>query len=158
MTALHRLESTQVLPISVEEAWAFFSDPRNLARITPPELRFRLISELPDAMYAGLFISYEIAPLLGVTMRWVTEITHVDEGHMFVDEQRLGPYRLWHHEHWFRAVPGGTEMRDTVHYALPGGVLGAVVHALVVGERVRSIFTYRRQVLESRFTAMAAGA
>ena len=77
---------------------------------------------------------------------------------MFVDEQRLGPYRLWHHEHWFRAVPGGTEMRDILHYALPGGVLGEVVHAIVVGERVRSIFTYRERALESRFTAMVARA
>jgi len=151
VSPLHRLERTLVLPIELDEAWAFFSDPRNLARITPPDLGFRVTSELPERMYEGLFISYQIAPLLGAPMRWVTEITHIDEGVMFVDEQRMGPYRLWHHEHWFRAVPGGVEMRDIVHYALPFGAAGEVAHALLVGRQVRGIFDYRERVLERRF-------
>lgn len=152
MSPLHRLERTQVVPITVDEAWEFFSDPRNLARITPPDLGFRVTSELPERMYEGLFISYQIAPLFGVPMRWVTEITHIDEGVMFVDEQRMGPYQLWHHEHWFREVPGGVEMRDIVHYALPFGALGEVAHALLVGRQVRGIFDYRERVLDRRFT------
>ena len=152
MSPLHRLERTLVLPIGLDEAWSFFSDPRNLARITPPDLGFRVTSELPERMYEGLFISYQIAPLFGVPMRWLTEITHIEEGVMFVDEQRMGPYRLWHHEHWFRSVPGGVEMRDVLHYAMPFGALGEAAHALLVGRQVRGIFDYRERVLERRFT------
>lgn len=154
MSQLHRLERTQVVPISLDEAWSFFSDPRNLARITPSELGFRITSELPERMYEGLFISYTIAPVLGIPMRWVTEITHIDERVMFVDEQRLGPYQIWHHEHWFREVPGGVEMRDVVHYSLPFGALGEVAHALFVGRQVRGIFDYRQQILDRRFTSI----
>jgi len=149
---LHRLKRTQVLPISLDEAWSFFSDPRNLARITPAELGFRITSELPERMYEGLFISYQIAPVLSIPMLWVTEITHIEDRVMFVDEQRMGPYRLWHHEHWFRAVPGGTEMRDFVHYAMPFGAAGEVAHALLVGRQVRGIFDYRQRILDRRFT------
>lgn len=152
MSVLHRLERTQVVPIGLAEAWAFFSDPRNLARITPPDLGFRVTSELPERMYEGLFISYQIAPLFGVPVRWVTEITHIEEGVMFVDEQRMGPYRLWHHEHWFRAVSDGVEMRDIVHYAMPFGAAGEAAHALLVGRQVRGIFDYRQRVLDRRFT------
>lgn len=151
MSRLHRVESTQILPITLPEAWDFFSDPRNLARITPPDLGFRITSELPDRMYEGLFISYQIAPLFGVPMRWVTEITHIEDGVMFVDEQRMGPYRIWHHEHWFREVPGGVEMRDIVHYAMPFGVAGELAHALLVGRQVQGIFSYRERVLDRRF-------
>jgi len=154
MSPLHRLERAQVVPIDLDEAWAFFSDPRNLARITPPELGFRVTSELPERMYPGLFISYQIAPLLGIPMPWLTEITHVDERVMFVDEQRMGPYRIWHHEHWFREVPGGVEMRDIVHYALPFGLAGEVAHAVFVGRQVRGIFDYRERILERRFTSI----
>jgi ligand-binding SRPBCC domain-containing protein len=151
MTAVHRIEASQLLPISLEEAWAFFADPRNLSRITPPDLDFRVTCGLPERIAPGMIITYTLRPLLGLRVGWVTEITHVEPGVRFVDDQRAGPYLLWHHEHTFTAAPGGVEVRDVVHYALPFGPLGRLVHALVVGARVRAIFAYRRRVLAERF-------
>ncbi|HEX8242865.1 MAG TPA: SRPBCC family protein [Longimicrobium sp.] len=146
---LHLLEARQTLPVSPAEAWDFFSDARNLARITPPWMGFEVTSELPERMYAGMLITYRIRPLLGVPVRWVTEITHVDEPWRFVDEQRFGPYRFWHHQHLFREVPGGVEMRDLVHYALAPG--GGAVRRFLVAPRLRQIFAWRRRVLEETF-------
>ncbi len=151
MSGIHRFEATQVLPVTVAEAWAFFSDPRNLSRITPPDMDFRITSEVPARMYEGMMITYTLRPLLGLPVRWATEITHVDEGFRFVDEQRVGPYAMWHHEHTFTPVAGGVEMRDLVYYALPFGLLGDAAHALAVGARVRAIFEYRRRVLTVQF-------
>lgn len=151
MSPVHRIEATQVLPITLEEAWAFFSDPRNLGRITPPELDFRITCELPERMVPGMIITYTLRPLFGIPVGWVTEITHVQEGVRFVDEQRAGPYQMWHHEHSFAAVPGGVEIRDVVHYSLPFGPLGELAHTLLVGAKVRGIFAYRRIVLRERF-------
>jgi len=96
---VHVLETSQITPASLENAWDFFSNPRNLARITPPELDFTILTALPDRIYAGIMIEYRVRPILGIPARWVTEITHVDPGKSFVDEQRIGPYRIWHHEH-----------------------------------------------------------
>ncbi|MFL5383338.1 MAG: SRPBCC family protein [Longimicrobiaceae bacterium] len=146
---LHLLEALQNLPISIGEAWAFFSDAHNLARITPPSLGFEVTSAPAERMYAGMIITYRIRPLLGVPVTWVTEITHVDEPRLFVDEQRFGPYRFWHHQHLFREVEGGVEMRDRVHYALPPG--GGAARRLLVAPRLREIFSYRREVLERTF-------
>lgn len=147
---LFTLETTQKLPIDVNEAWSFFSDPANLAAITPSELGFQVTSELPERMYPGLIISYTITPMLGIEMDWVTEITHVDEPNYFVDEQRFGPYRFWHHQHHFRAIPGGVEMRDIVNYAPPAPG-ASLIDRLLVGPRVRGIFEHRRKVLRERF-------
>jgi ligand-binding SRPBCC domain-containing protein len=146
---LHVLEREQRLPIPVARAWEFASDPRNLARITPPAMGFEVTSKLPERMYAGMIITYRVRPLLGVPVTWVTEITHVDEGRLFVDEQRFGPYRFWHHQHLFREVPGGVEMRDIIHYALPPGAGPA--RALLVAPRLESIFDHRREVLAEMF-------
>jgi len=146
---VHRMETTQRVPVPMEEAWSFFSDPRNLARITPPSLGFQVTSPLPDKVYAGLIITYKVRPLFGVAVNWVTEITHVDEPNRFVDEQRFGPYRFWHHQHLFRAVEGGVEMTDIVHYALPPG--GGLARGLLVAPRLKEIFDYRRQVLERTY-------
>jgi ligand-binding SRPBCC domain-containing protein len=146
---LHVMEATQNLPVSPAEAWDFFSNAGNLARITPPSLGFEVVSELPTRMYAGMIIQYRVRPLLGVPVRWVTEITHVDEPRLFVDEQRFGPYRFWHHQHHFREIPGGVEARDIVHYALPPG--GGAARRLMVEPRLKEIFDYRRQVLERTF-------
>ncbi|HEX6747489.1 MAG TPA: SRPBCC family protein [Longimicrobium sp.] len=143
---LHLLQATQNLPVSLSEAWDFFSDARNLARITPPSMGFEVTSALPGRMYAGMLITYRIRPLLGLPVSWVTEITHVDEPHRFVDEQRFGPYRFWHHQHLFREVAGGVEMRDLVHYALPPG--GGAVRRFLVAPRLEEIFAFRRQALE----------
>lgn len=148
---VHRIEATQVFPVTVEAAWAFFSDPRNLARITPSDLDFRITSEVPERMYEGLMVTYTLRPLFGIPVAWATEITHIEEHARFVDEQRVGPYAMWHHEHTFTPIVGGVEMRDVVHYTLPLGPLGGLVHALAVGARVRSIFAYRRRALEARF-------
>jgi ligand-binding SRPBCC domain-containing protein len=147
---LQRFEATQTVPVPLEEAWDFFIDPRNLTRITPPDMGFEVTSTIPERAYPGLIISYKVRPLFGVPVEWVTEITHIVEGSMFVDEQRAGPYRLWHHEHWMRAVPGGTEMRDIVSYVLPFGPFGAVANGLV-RRRLEHIFDYRSGVLRQVF-------
>lgn len=149
--SIHRLHRRQRLPIELAEAWRFFSDPRNLALITPPGLGLRVQSPLPERVYPGLIITYRIRLPFGVPGRWVTEISHLDEPHRFVDEQRLGPYRFWHHEHRFRALDGGTEIEDLVHYALPLWPLGELAHRPVVAPRLAEIFEYRRAVLERRF-------
>ena len=101
---IHVLTRSQIVPASVEECWAFFSDPRNLSKITPPALDFRVLSDLPAKVYPGMMIQYRVRPLLGIPLTWLTEITHVEEPGHFVDEQRVGPYTLWHHEHWFRLL------------------------------------------------------
>lgn len=151
--ALHRFETEQVLPIGRDEAWAFFSDPANLSAITPPEMGFEVTSPMPPSVYPGLMVTYRVRPLFGVPVQWVTEITHVDEGRYFVDEQRLGPYRVWHHEHHFDEVEGGILMRDLVHYSVPLGPVGDLVNRAVVRGRVEGIFAFRRGVLEQRFAA-----
>lgn len=153
---LHRLEATQVLPVTIEEAWAFFSDPRNLSAITPPDLDFRITSAVPERMYEGMIVTYTLRPLMGIPVAWATEITHVDEGRRFVDEQRVGPYRMWHHEHTFSSAGRGVEMNDVVHYRLPFGPFGDLVHRAAVRNRVRRIFAYRRQALTARFGLGAA--
>ena len=150
---LHRLETTQVLPIGTEEAWAFFSDPRNLVRITPPDMRFEVTSDIGDRVYPGMMITYRLRPLLGIPAEWVTEITHVEEGRLFVDEQRLGPYRLWHHEHHFTPVPGGVEIRDLVYYAIPLGPLGNLVNRVAVRPRLERVFAFRRETLHRLFAS-----
>lgn len=149
--SLHRKADLQRLPIAIEEAWDFFSDPRNLAVITPPDMGFVIQNELPPRMHPGLIIQYQVRPLFGLPVNWVTEITHVVEHQLFVDEQRFGPYRFWHHQHHFREVPGGVEMRDIVHYDVGFGPLGDLVDLLVVRARVQAIFDFRRRVLEQRF-------
>jgi len=147
----HRIQSVQFIPVPPEEAWDFFSDPWNLPRITPPWLSFELLSDPPASMYPGLLIEYRVRPLWGISLRWLTEITHVVEPLLFVDEQRFGPYRFWHHQHRFRAAGGGVEMEDEVHYLLRGGPLGRVVQRYLVHRRLEEIFDYRRAAVERIF-------
>lgn len=153
---LRRLEFRQRLPLARDAAWQFFSRPENLARITPPDLGFSVTSPLPERMYAGMIVSYRVSPFGGMTVPWVTEITHVREPEFFVDEQRSGPYRFWHHQHHFQAVAGGTEMTDLVHYQLPFGVLGDLVAGARVERRVTAIFAYRQRILTEMFAAKEA--
>ena len=149
---VHTLERTQIIRASIAKAWEFFSSPRNLEKITPQSLGFTILSELPPKMYPGMMIRYRVSPLLGIPMTWVTEITHVEEGKFFVDEQRVGPYRLWHHEHHFRDLGDGRiEMFDRVIYQLPFGWLSEPVHALVVEPQLRVIFDYREKVVRELF-------
>ncbi|MBJ6723366.1 SRPBCC family protein [Geomesophilobacter sediminis] len=145
-----RLEQRQLLRIPIEEAWEFFGNPANLPLITPLDLGFRITSPPSERMYPGMMITYTVTPFAGFPIQWVTEITHAHAPTFFVDEQRFGPYRLWHHEHHFQTVPGGTEMTDLVHYGLPFGLLGRIVVPLV-RRRLSAIFEFRRQVLEDRF-------
>ncbi len=147
---LYRLRAKQRLPIGLEQAWEFFSHAGNLPSITPPSLGFEVLSEVPERMYAGMIAAYRVRPFPGVRTTWVTEITHVCEPYLFVDEQRFGPYRFWHHEHHFRAVDGGVELEDIVHYA-PPPVVAALANAIVIAPQLRRIFRYRHGVLESRF-------
>ena len=139
----------------LEQCWRFFSDPRNLAKITPPSLGFRVHSELPEQVYSGLMIRYTVSPLFGIPMSWLTEITRVQEPHYFVDEQRVGPYRVWHHEHFFRPLDEArTELRDLVHYGPPLGPAGAILNAVLVRPQLERIFDFRTAQLEK----LAAGA
>lgn len=149
-----RLEAAQRLPAPLDAAWDFFSNPRNLAEITPPELGLVVENELPARMRAGMIVRYRVRPFLGIPIRWVTEITHVEEGRFFVDEQRFGPYRFWHHQHDFREVEGGVETRDLVHYMLPLGPLSAPANGLLVRPRLERIFAYREEALAARFGRM----
>jgi ligand-binding SRPBCC domain-containing protein len=152
--AIYTLRRTTRLPVPPEQAWAFFSDPRNLPRLTPEGMGFRVVSELPAHMYAGMMIEYRVCPVAGIPLRWLTEITHVRDGAYFVDEQRCGPYALWHHEHHFRPQrDGGTEMEDVVTYVPPFGVLGRLAHPLLIAPRLRRIFDYRAARITELFAA-----
>jgi ligand-binding SRPBCC domain-containing protein len=139
------------LPISLEEAWSFFSNPSNLPDITPPSLKLEVAADLPDKMHAGMIIKYRLRSLMGIPIKWIVEITQVDEPHLFLDEQRFGPYRFWHHQHHFQEIAAGVEIRDIVHYSLFMGLLGGIMNALVVENQLREIFNYRRDYLRNKF-------
>jgi ligand-binding SRPBCC domain-containing protein len=153
--AINSLKSTLLLPISLEQAWNFFSNPRNLNEITPPDMTFNIISEVPEKMYEGLIIAYKVSPMLNIPLTWVTEITHIKELSYFVDEQRKGPYRMWHHEHHFREIAGGVKMTDILHYDVGKGFLGSIASTLFVEKRVRHIFDYRAIKLKQLFGELA---
>lgn len=148
---IHSIRRVQILPISASEAWDFFSKPDNLEKITPGELSFQILSKSEGDIHPGQMISYYVRPLLGIKLFWLTEITHVIPGKMFVDEQRRGPYALWHHAHHFREVPGGVEMIDLVHYELPLGWLGNIMHGLFIRKKLNTIFDFRKVSLEKYF-------
>lgn len=158
--AVYTLKRVQQLPIPPDEAWAFFSAPANLKEITPAQMGFDILSDpaFLGKMYPGQIIAYTVRPLMGIPLYWMTEITHVREGAYFVDEQRRGPYTLWHHQHHFKPAPGGVEMTDLVHYQLPLGWLGRLAHSLFVRRQLEQIFDYRQRVLEQRFGKMPAPA
>ena len=156
MPHVYRLHRRQTLSLFIDEAWALFSDPRNLEAITPDDLCFAIASDVPQAIYTGLIIEYRLTVPPGIRTGWLTEIKAVDPPYRFVDEQRYGPCALWYHEHSSRAVGGGVECEDTVHYRLPLGWLGRVAHWLFVQGQLERIFAHRRQVLEDRFGASGA--
>ncbi len=148
---LYRLSAAQYVPISPEEAWGFLSDPKNLQKITPDAMGFEILSGADGPMYPGQIIQYSVAPFPGFRTRWVTEISHVQEGSYFVDEQRFGPYSFWHHKHFISPVENGTLMRDIVDYKLPLGLLGRFAQALFVKRQLTNIFRYREKALEEAF-------
>lgn len=148
---LYRLHKTQKLPINVQQAWEFLSDPNNLKLITPDYMGFHILSGADRPMFAGQIIQYIVTPILGIKTKWVTEITHSVENHYFVDEQRFGPYALWHHKHFIKEIEGGIEMEDIIDYKLPFGVLGRIAHPLLVKPKLKEIFEYRSKKLETLF-------
>jgi ligand-binding SRPBCC domain-containing protein len=149
---IYQLTQTQIIPASIDEVWEYFATPKNLNQMTPPEMNFEIIRGANEAMYAGQMIEYKVELISGIKTRWLTEITHVVPELYFVDEQRLGPYRLWHHEHHFAPVNEGVEMTDTITYALPFGLFGDIVHAIWVQKQLNTIFTYRRHKVEDLFS------
>ena len=153
---VYTLKAIQILPIGIEEAWGFFSNPNNLAVITPEWLNFKVTSKLPEKMYAGMIISYKVHPVLGIPMNWVTEITHVKEPFYFVDEQRFGPYKLWHHQHHLKETENGIEMTDIINYALPFDPFSRPINSLLIKNRVRDIFKFREKKLENLFPTLIA--
>jgi len=150
MSTVHSLYSRQKVPATLEEVWSFFSDAENLKNMTPPELNLKVTNEVyGESVYAGQVMTYQVKPLLGIPLFWLTEITHVVDKQYFVDEQRKGPYQLWHHQHHFTAIEGGVEMTDLVHYRLPLGFLGSIANSLLVKKELEKIFTYRyRKIVE----------
>ncbi len=148
---LYQLHAKQGLPITKKQAWEFLSDPKNLKEITPDHMGFQIISGADRAMFQGQIIQYIVKPFPGISTKWVTEITHVKEGEYFVDEQRFGPYSLWHHKHFIKEIEGGVEMEDLIDYKVPFGILGQMIQPLLVKKQLQKIFRYRETVLEERF-------
>ncbi|MCC6759420.1 MAG: SRPBCC family protein [Candidatus Omnitrophica bacterium] len=144
----HKFTRTQFLPIPVKDAWVFFSNPRNLPRITPGTLGFKIITDPPDKIYNGLIVEYRVKPLLGIPVKWVSEIKDVSAPYQFVDEQLKGPYAYWHHLHQFKEVFGGTEMVDTVTYRVPFQKYFPWINTAIVEKQLNQIFEFRRQTLE----------
>jgi ligand-binding SRPBCC domain-containing protein len=160
---MYQLKRQQLVRTDIASCWNFFSSPDNLARITPGYMRFRVLTDqkmLPankaGTIYEGLIIAYTVSPILGIPLGWVTEITTVAEERFFVDEQRKGPYRLWHHEHHFEAVEGGVLMTDIVSYILPLGILGRLAHWLFVRKQLEDVFDYRKKIVEELFAKNVA--
>ncbi len=148
---IYRLHKKQNLPITIEKAWDFLSDPKNLKTITPDYMGFHILSGADRPMFAGQIIQYIVTPVLGIKTKWVTEITHSVDKQYFVDEQRFGPYALWHHKHFIKAIDGGVEMEDIIDYKVPFGWLGQLVHPILVKPKLEEIFKYRAQKLEELF-------
>lgn len=150
--AVYQLKRTQKIPATLDELWDFMSSPMNLNEITPDNMGFTVTSgDLPEKMYPGMIITYKVAPFAGINMTWVTEITHVDDHKFFVDEQRVGPYTMWHHEHHLEEIEGGVEMHDIVTYQPPFGFLGAIAKSIYIGKKLDQIFDYRIEAIERKF-------
>ena len=150
---IYTLHTKQNIPITLDEAWDFLSSPKNLKTITPDYMGFNILSGADKPMFPGQIIQYIVTPVLGIPTKWVTEITHVQNKEYFVDEQRFGPYALWHHKHFLKEIPGGVEMEDIVDYKLPMGILGQLVHPILVQPKLKEIFDYRQKKLIELFGA-----
>lgn len=148
---IYTLHKKQKLPITVEQAWEFLSKPENLKTITPDYMGFIILSGADRPMYQGQIIQYIVTPVMGIKTKWVTEITHMVENKYFVDEQRFGPYALWHHKHFIKEIDGGVEMEDIIDYKVPFGILGQLVQPFLVKPKLEEIFSYRKEKLEALF-------
>lgn len=150
---VYKKETVQHINATIEECWAFFSSPRNLQKITPETMGFIITDFDEKSMYAGQIIQYKVSPLAGIKLRWTTEITVVKDREYFIDEQRFGPYTLWHHKHFFEPTEDGVIMTDVVHYALPLGFIGQIMNTLVVKNKLKEIFEYRVQAVNKIFNS-----
>ena len=147
-----QLKKTQLLNTDIDTIWDFASSPKNLKEITPDYMLFDITSEgLPEKMYPGMIITYEVSPLLNIKMKWVTEITQVVEKKFFIDEQRVGPYSLWHHQHFFEEKDEGVLMTDIVTYKPPFGLLGDIANSLFIEKQLEEIFQYRWDAMDKKF-------
>ncbi len=150
--AFYQFKKTQKIPTTINEIWNFISSPNNLKEITPDHMGFEVISNTgSEKMYPGMMISYQVSPLFGIKLQWVTEITQVKEKEYFVDEQRIGPYSLWHHEHKIEPIEGGVLMTDIVSYKPPLGIFGTIANALFIKNKLQDIFDYRTMALEKKY-------
>ena len=149
--SLTQLFYEQRINTDIDNLWKFISSPKNLSKITPSYMDFKILSKIPDEMYEGLIISYTVKPILGVKMNWVTEITHIKDKKYFVDEQRKGPYKMWHHEHILIKTDNGIIMKDIISYIPPFGILGKILNILFIKRQVKGIFKYRTEVLNKIF-------
>ncbi len=153
--AFYQLKKEQIIPANLTDIWDFVSSPSNLQKITPAYMGFQILSaDLPEKMYPGMIIAYRVRPIPFVPMRWVTEITHVSPGYYFVDEQRVGPYTLWHHEHHLKQVEGGVLMTDIVSYSPPFGFIGRIANWLFIKRQLNAIFSFRERAINQIFTNM----
>ncbi|MDB0063150.1 SRPBCC family protein [Crocinitomicaceae bacterium] len=150
--AFYQIKTEQRIPAKMEEVWEFMRSPKNLKKITPEHMGFDVITkDIPDEMYPGMIIAYKVSPLFGIKMTWVTEITHVEEGKYFVDEQRVGPYKVWHHEHFIREENGEVVMSDIVTYIPPFGFIGAIANSILIKKQLKDIFDFRFKAVEKEF-------
>ena len=151
----YQLHKTQKIPATIEQVWDFISSPANLKKITPGYMGFNITSKLlAEKMYPGMIISYKVSPVLGIKMTWVTEITQVKKQEYFVDEQRIGPYSMWHHEHKIEPIEGGVLMTDIVSYKPPFGILGTIVNSILIKKQLKEIFDFRVAAIEKIFGKM----
>lgn len=144
---IFKLHKKQNLPITIDKAWEFLSNPKNLKTITPDYMSFDILSGNDRPMYPGQIIQYIVTPIFGIKTKWVTEITHVKDHEYFVDEQRFGPYSLWHHKHFIKEIKGGIEMEDIIHYKIPFGIIGQLFQPILVKPKLEEIFNYRQKKL-----------
>lgn len=148
---IYRYHTKQNIPITKEKAWDFLSNPKNLKIITPDYMGFEILSGDDREMFAGQIIQYIVTPIFGIKTKWITEITHVINNEYFVDEQRFGPYDLWHHKHFIKEINGGIEMEDIIDYKIPFGIIGQIIHPILVRPKLDEIFKYRKQKLIELF-------
>ncbi len=148
---MYQLKHVQLVKTDLNTCWEFFSSPENLKKITPDFMGFDIVSVIAEKMYEGMMIEYRVRPLFNIPLQWVTEITHVENNVFFVDEQRIGPYKMWHHEHHFKETAEGIEMTDIVSYALPFGFIGRLLQPLIA-KKLNQIFTYRQAIINNTFS------
>lgn len=143
--------SAQKLPITLQVAWDFLTNPHNLSKITPPEMNFKIVAGAEKALYAGQIITYSVTPLFGIKTPWVSEITQIVDKKYFIDVQIQGPYAFWHHQHFVTEIEGGVLMEDIIHYALPLGIVGQMAHPIIVKPKLEEIFQHRTTTLNKIF-------